>query len=42
MVTLEKTTDALTVKNSLSMNEKEAASKLIEIDNLLAENLTKV
>jgi cell division protein ZapA len=42
MVTLEKTTDALTVKNSLSMNEKEAASRLIEIDNLLAENLKKV
>jgi len=42
MVALEKTTDALTVKNSLRANEKETASKLIEIDNLLSENLKEV
>ena len=41
MVTLEKTTESLMMKNSLNMNEKEISSKLVEIDNLLSENSLK-
>jgi cell division protein ZapA len=41
MVTLEKTTDALMVENMLKENEREIASKLMEIDSLLSESLVK-
>jgi cell division protein ZapA (FtsZ GTPase activity inhibitor) len=41
MVTLEKTIDALTVKTSLSESDREIETKLIEIENLLTEGLSK-
>jgi cell division protein ZapA len=41
MVTLEKTTEALMTKNSVSMTENEISSKLTEIDNLFSENPLK-
>jgi cell division protein ZapA len=41
MVTLEKTTDALTVETSFSRSDREIESKLIEIENLLTDGLNK-
>lgn len=41
MVTLEKTIDALTIGNSAYKSDSETSAKLIEIENLLADSLSK-
>jgi cell division protein ZapA len=41
MVTLEKTIDALNAEKSINENDRDIASKLIEIESLITDSLVK-